>query len=84
MEIFQILSITDDYVIVETVNETEDGKVILLRSYALENGGKLAVSSNHKFHLEESDILERKRKEVNDLTKYGKYKIRNIILNIEK
>ncbi|MCI2412486.1 MAG: hypothetical protein B2I18_05745 [Cuniculiplasma sp. C_DKE] len=80
----QLLKVTEDDIIIENIKETENGKGVLLRSYALENGGKLDISSKHKFGLEESNMLEDKRGKVNDSIEYGKYQIRNIILNFEK
>ena len=53
-------------------------------SLSSENGRKLEISSKHKFGLEESNMLEDKRGKVNDSIEYGKYQIRNIILNFEK
>ena len=80
----QLLKVTDNDIIIENIKETENGKGVLLRSYALENGRKLEISSKHKFGLEESNMLEDKRGKVNDSIEYGKYQIRNIILNFEK
>ncbi len=80
----QLLKVEGEDIMIEAVKEKEDGTGILMRTYALENGGKLVISGKKKFRIGESNILEDESMEIDDIKEYKKFEIKNLTLNFDE
>lgn len=80
----QLLAVKENGVVIETIKKAEREQNILVRAYALENGGKIEISDKMKAAMVETDILEKQQRERSGYAvEFGKFELKNLLLHLK-